>query len=206
MLEVTTVALTASCGGSLNGSSGGSGSAGFSGGSLDGGGGFGGGAGEPGGTTGDGGSCCTTTFSGAFSLTIGCIVNIGDAGWNINQFSIGFIGGPLVGTPYSWSLNVILPGKPRTATFDLSSALAGTDDVVSLPYSDPPVLGGPRWSAWIGSDGGPIVGSLTLTLTSVGQPTSHGAFYTYASPHGTATVTMVDTVQGMPDLNETVVF
>ena len=48
-----------------------------------------------------------------------------------------------------------------------------------------------------------MVGSITLTLTSVGEVTADSP---YASPHGTATATMVDTVAGMPDLNQTVVF
>jgi hypothetical protein len=123
------VPLAAGCGGALNGPGGGSGgdqggsgvagargptpgtggfgtgSAGFPGGSFDAGGGFGGGAGGPGGTAGDAGSSCSATFSGAFSQTIGCMVTIGDPGSNINQFSVTFFGGPLVGTPYAWSLN-----------------------------------------------------------------------------------------------------
>jgi len=230
VLGLTTATLTAGCGGSLNGSSGsatggtgviqsgaggsgaggarpgtggGTGSAGFPGGSLDGGSGFGGGVGGTAGTTGDGGSGCTTTFSGAFSRTIGCNVTIIDPGWNSNQFSIGFLGGPLVGTPYTWSLNVIFPGKLRTGPFDLSSALYGTGDFVLVPGQDPPDLRAPHWIAWTRTDGGPMVGSITLTLTSVGEVTADSP---YASPHGTATATMVDTVQGMPDLNQTVVF
>jgi hypothetical protein len=194
-------ALAAGCGG--GGAAGADGASGGGGGDAAGGSGpvdakgNGGGAGGmgDGGAKPDGGIACVVTLMGAVTGTSACTVTLEYVPAQ-DDTSFTLSGGPIPGTSAQFtSFHALLSGMAATGTFDKAPAILAAAEV-----SGPAATNQPRWDATL-QQGGKI-GAMSLTLTSLGDPTTEGDRTAYAPAHGSGTATLVDQnpMTAMPDV------
>jgi hypothetical protein len=128
---------------------------------------------------------CSVTFTGGISWTDTCY---GTIDWNVSINQWHFLGGSgYVGTTgYEWSGAIMdLRGPPQPGSWNHTQVLDSTSFIVMMSGAHP---SDPDWQESAFS----AIGSLTLTLTSLGASVSdgNGGQY-YGDAHGSVAATLI---------------